>query len=87
MECRQGGQRRNSDISPEAEVDTFEEIFDNVGAILPEIAPIRESLIGGDLRPLYLAWLACGYEDEATEPPVPAGLATLTPAPCDGGFL
>ena len=27
--------------------------------VLPEIAPVREALIGGDPRLLYLAWLAC----------------------------
>lgn len=51
---------------------------------------VRAELAGGDLRPLYLAWLA-GYgtwernedafdrdHDEELEPPVPAGLRTLT---------
>jgi hypothetical protein len=35
-------------------------------------------LLAGDLRPLYLAWLACAADDEP-EPPVPAGLKKLTP--------
>nr|WP_261554616.1 hypothetical protein [Frankia tisae] len=51
---------------------------------------VRAELAAGDLRPLYLAWLA-GYgtwerdenafDDDAEddpEPPVPAGLGTLT---------
>ncbi|WP_093413958.1 hypothetical protein [Saccharopolyspora flava] len=60
--------------------------------LLPELAVVREEIIGGDLRPLYLAWLA-GYgawerdefafdtdaEDEP-EPVVPPGLTQLTPA-------
>jgi|GEM_PF-2565350 len=37
-------------------------------------------LIAGDLRPLYVAWLACGTYDEALKPPVPAGLDQLPPA-------
>ena len=52
----------------------------DVDSLLPEIAPVRELLLGGDLRPLYLAWLACSYDDESQEPPVPAGLGELTPA-------
>lgn len=51
-------------------------------------APLREELLAGDLRPLYLAWLAeCSMttpshlrEDDGMEPPVPAGLKSLTPA-------
>jgi hypothetical protein len=57
---------------------------------LPAIVGVRAELAAGDLRPLYLAWLA-GYgtwereedafdDDDETElePPVPAGLNTLT---------
>jgi len=51
---------------------------------------VRAELAAGDLRPLYLAWLAAfgtwerdedasGYHEENDlEPPVPAGLGTLT---------
>jgi hypothetical protein len=46
--------------------------------LLHKIAPIRNALINGDLRPLYLAWLACNYDEESMEPPVPAGLGKLT---------
>ncbi|SES37961.1 hypothetical protein [Actinokineospora terrae] len=60
------------------------------GGWLPAIAGIRLELAAGDLRPLYLAWLAAygtweRNEDAFTpsaenevEPPVPPGLATLT---------
>lgn len=60
--------------------------------LLEQLIGVREEIIGGDLRPLYLAWLA-GYgawerdefafdtsaEDEP-EPVVPPGLQQLTPA-------
>ncbi|WP_405135389.1 hypothetical protein [Nocardia sp. NBC_01388] len=57
---------------------------------LAALIGVRAELAGGDLRPLYLAWLA-GYgtwereedvfdrdHDDEPEPPVPAGLRTLT---------
>jgi hypothetical protein len=59
---------------------------------LPAIVGVRAELAAGDLRPLYLAWLsaygawerdeeAFGEEDEdELEPPVPAGLRSLTAA-------
>jgi hypothetical protein len=57
---------------------------------LPAIVGVRAELAAGDLRPLYLAWLAAwetwerdedafDYDEEnELEPPVPAGLVTLT---------
>lgn len=57
---------------------------------LSAIASVRAELAAGDLRPLYLAWLAAWgswerhedafeYDEEGEpEPPVPAGLGTLT---------
>jgi len=51
---------------------------------LGPLLPLREDLASGDLRPLYLAWLACAglgiLEDDAPEPPVPPGLLQLSPA-------
>ena len=57
---------------------------------LPAIVGVRAELAAGDLRPLYLAWLAAygtwerdedaftdDHEDE-DEPPVPAGLGSLS---------
>lgn len=68
--------------------------------VLATIAGVRDELAAGDLRPLYLAWLAgygtwerdedaFDYDDEhELEPPVPAGLATLTePQRALAGFL
>jgi len=45
---------------------------------MPRLLPLRAELAGGDLRALYLGWLArveAGMlDDEEIEPPVPAGL-------------
>jgi len=47
-----------------------------------ELAGVRAELVRGDLRVLYLAWLAglaCGeLDDDAEEPPVPPGLSSLS---------
>lgn len=60
--------------------------------LLSAIVGVRAELAGGDLRPLYLAWLATygSWErdedvfdrdaDNDLEPPVPPGLSTLTAA-------
>jgi hypothetical protein len=49
---------------------------------LSSLIPLRSDLAGGDHRALYLAWLLCvqseELKDDATEPPVPAGLRKLT---------
>jgi hypothetical protein len=46
--------------------------------------PIRDELLRGDTRPLYLGWLARlgngELRDDDHEPPLPDGLKTLTPA-------
>ena len=51
---------------------------------MASLAPVRGELLRGDLRPLYLAWLAAaqddGGEDDTREPPVPPGMGELTPA-------
>jgi hypothetical protein len=67
-------------ICPEADAGSYDEYFDDLDSLLREIAPVRELLMAGDLRPLYLAWLACTGDDEAMEPPVPAGLGDLAPS-------
>jgi hypothetical protein len=48
---------------------------------MSRLAPLREELLRGDLRPLYLGWLASadGLDDDALEPEVPPGLAELSP--------
>lgn len=51
---------------------------------LSRLLPLRQELLRGDVRPLYLGWLArlsAGeLGDGDLEPPLPPGLATLTPA-------
>jgi hypothetical protein len=48
------------------------------------LAPLRDELMRGDLRPLYLGWLAgassCDVDDDAHEPEVPPGMAQLSAA-------
>lgn len=54
--------------------DYFE--FDKIRAMLPKI---RDGLIGGDTRLLYLGWLVCNSDEQRVQPPVPAGLKKLSP--------
>ena len=48
------------------------------------LTPLRDELLRGDLRPLYLGWLAGvsarEVDEEAIEPPRPPGLSRLTAA-------
>jgi hypothetical protein len=65
--------------------DTEEPEYDEQSqGSLASLSPLRTELMRGDLRPAYLAWLlavsADDLEDDAEEPPVPAGLAELTAA-------
>lgn len=66
-------------IEPVADAGTYEGDPDVV-PLLDELVPLREGLMQGDLRPLFIAWLGCCYERDAAVPPVPAGLSKLTPA-------
>ncbi|MFG0261664.1 MAG: hypothetical protein ACF788_04665 [Novipirellula sp. JB048] len=66
-------------IQPECDAGFYSEDyfdFDRLVACLPKI---REGLIAGDTRVLYLGWLACNWDEESLEPPVPAGLGKLPP--------
>lgn len=71
------------DFASEAEDEDFW-MEDDEGAWLSALLPLRAELAAGDLRALYLGWLLRVQEedesDRAPEPPVPAGLATLTGA-------
>lgn len=65
--------------------DTEERDYDEPSqGMLVALSPLRTELMRGDLRPAYLAWLlavsADDFDDEEEEPPVPPGLAELTPA-------
>ncbi len=66
------------EICPMGDADRFDSYLPELELLLERIAPVREGLMSGDLRALYLAWLACCYDEDAMEPPVPAGLATLS---------
>ncbi|MCC5899842.1 MAG: hypothetical protein JJU32_18225 [Phormidium sp. BM_Day4_Bin.17] len=53
---------------------------------LPRLLPLRDDLLAGDLRFLYLAWLricpnliAYGEDEDPIEPSLPPNLKTLTP--------
>ncbi|TVP80866.1 hypothetical protein [Thioalkalivibrio sp.] len=51
---------------------------------MTRLLPLREELLRGDTRPLYLGWLARvsegEFDAEESEPSLPAGLGALTPA-------
>ncbi|MHA7305640.1 hypothetical protein ACX80E_10400 [Arthrobacter sp. TMN-49] len=75
-------------ISEDEDAGFDPDFDDDEHALLSEIVGVRAELAAGDLRPLYLAWLAsCSSFDLGAEaingglePPVPPGLATLTAA-------
>ncbi|MHC5056956.1 MAG: hypothetical protein ACYTKD_19930, partial [Planctomycetota bacterium] len=49
---------------------------------LSSLIPLRDDILAGDLRSLYLGWLLCvqagDLEGDDTEPPVPPGLGDLS---------
>ena len=73
------------DLFPEDEDggEYDEEWLDGSG-LLSSIVPVRAELMTGDFRLLYLAWLLAvqnrEVEEDAVEPPVPAGLGQLSAA-------
>src|SRR5207248_7135150 len=79
------------DFTSEDDAGEFEFDYDP-GALLSALVGVRSELAAGDLRPLYLAWLAAygvwerdedvfdSSADAELEPPVPPGLGTLTAA-------
>lgn len=58
--------------------------MDDGSGWMRRLAPLRDELLRGDLRPLYLGWLAAAavgaLKDHALEPVLPPGLAELSPA-------
>ena len=56
--------------------------MDDGNGWMHRLAPIRDELLRGDLRPLYLGWLAAAsvdaLEDDVLEPVPPPGLADLS---------
>ncbi len=55
--------------------------MDDGNGWMRRLAPLRDELLRGDLRPLYLGWLAAAVElrDDRQEPEVPPGLSSLSP--------
>jgi hypothetical protein len=66
-------------IDPESDAGTYTDAYFNFQDLTAELAGLREMLIAGDFRPLYIAWLACCHDDDL-EPPVPASLSELPSA-------
>jgi hypothetical protein len=74
------------DLASEDEGGDWEDDYERS---LSAIVGVRSELAAGDLRPLYLAWLSAygaweredlfsDEDEDETEPPVPAGLGSLT---------
>jgi len=55
---------------------------EGVEGLMESLVPLREDLLAGDYRALYLGWLAVArsgdIEDTDAEPPVPSGLGELS---------
>jgi hypothetical protein len=67
-------------LNESEDYDRFGE--DDGSGWMGRLVPLRDELLRGDRRPLYLGWLAgaCELPDGAMEPEVPPGLAELSPA-------
>lgn len=68
-----------------SESDNYDRFAEEDGrGWMGRLTPLRDELLRGDMRPLYLGWLAgvsAGEIDEkTTEPPLPSGLSRLTAA-------
>jgi hypothetical protein len=67
-----------------ASEDESGDYYDDQAESMASLAPVRDELLRGDLRPLYLGWLLSVQSGEADEgdaqPPVPAGLKKLSAA-------
>jgi hypothetical protein len=65
-----------------SETEEGDEDFEEDEAWLAALIPLRSDLLAGDLRCLYLAWLAGvqsgAVDDDKPEPPVPPGLRQLS---------
>lgn len=76
------GQAGILSLSPFHESGDLDDLWD-LDEWFERLVPLRTEILGGDLRPLYLAHLAACCDDghdpaETVEAPVPAGLNALT---------
>ncbi len=60
-------------LEPEGDAGTWD-WMDDVENLASDLIPLREMIIAGDFRPLYIAHVAFNYDDDALEPPIPPGL-------------
>lgn len=60
-------------FQPEGDAGTWDWTED-VESLASDFIPLREMIISGDFRPLYIAHIAFSYDDESLEPPIPSGL-------------
>lgn len=70
------------DFSSDSEEDGD---WEQNNGLMASLAPVREEVLSGDYRPLYIAWLAAVTaeeepDEEDEEPPLPAGLGELSAA-------
>ncbi|MEK7435945.1 MAG: hypothetical protein AAB150_03585 [Pseudomonadota bacterium] len=68
-----------------SESDNYDRFAEEDGrGWMGRLVPLRDELLRGDMRPLYLGWLAgvsaSEVDEDATEPPRPHGLSRLTAA-------
>jgi len=72
------------DLFAEDEGGEYDEEWLDASGPLASIVPVRAEVMAGDFRLLYLAWLLAvqnrKVDEDAVEPPVPAGLAQLSAA-------
>jgi hypothetical protein len=66
-----------------SESDNYDRFAEEDGrGWMGRLVPLRNELLRGDMRPLYLGWLAgvsaSEVDEDATEPPRPPGLSRLT---------
>jgi len=68
----------------EGDPEDLDDEEDDETGWMAALLPLRAELIDGDSRSLYLAWLlnvqSEAVDDDVVEPPVPPGLAKLSPA-------
>lgn len=85
MEMRKGKGRPLLELFSEAEGYDYDDFDEAGGSWMASLSPIRAEVLGGDLRPLFLGWLAGIAEDDEDDsdeplPPIPPGLRQLTAA-------